>query len=58
MVNLLLKEYAEEFKNKRKPNTFIAAIHYALYSCGGDQPVFVATHRPAQYPGDYVDQRA
>jgi hypothetical protein len=57
MVNLLLNEDAEEFKNKRKQNTFIAAIHYALYSCGA-QPVFVVTHRPAEYPTDYVDQNA
>jgi hypothetical protein len=57
MVNLLLREDAEGFKNNQKPNTFIAAIHYALCSCGA-QPVFVGTHRPAEYPRDYVDQLA
>lgn len=57
MVNWLLKEAAEEFKNKQKPNSIIAAVHYALYSCG-DQPVFVVTHRPAECPSDYVDQHA
>jgi hypothetical protein len=55
MVNWLLQEHAEEFKNKQKPNAVIAAIRYALYSCGA-QPVFAVTHRPAQCLRDFVDQ--
>ena len=57
MVNWLLQEDAEEFKNKQKPNVVIAAIRYALYSCGA-QPVLAVTHRPAEYFRDNVDQHA